>query len=98
MPSAERKSSPEAMAFLAFDLLHLDGEDLRSLPLVETQGEPEAAGRACSHPVLRAVEADGREFLAAVDGMGLVGMVSKRASSLSSMGLEDRSSLSKLRS
>jgi bifunctional non-homologous end joining protein LigD len=75
------KGNPEALAFVAFDLLHLDGQDLRSLPLLERKARlwrlVEPAQGAIQY--VEHVESDGREFLSAVDGMGLEGMVSKRA-------------------
>ncbi len=77
------KSNPEALAFVAFDLLHLDGEDLRNQPLLKRK---ERLWELVS-PALGAiqfsqhVEVNGSEFLAAVDGLGLEGMVSKRADS-----------------
>jgi ATP-dependent DNA ligase len=77
------KGRPEALAFVAFDLLHLDGEDLCALPLLKRKErlwslvEPaQGAIQFSQH-----VDASGPDFFRAVEGMGLEGMVSKRAGS-----------------
>ena len=82
---------PEAIArqrsrlvFVAFDLLHLDGVDFRSRPLIERRAElwklvqpGEGQIQFSAH-----VEGGGGQFFAAVDQMGrLEGIVSKKASS-----------------
>ena len=72
---------PERMIFVAFDLLHLDGEDLRFKPLVERRARLQeiVPGRR-RHPVQQHVEGDGTAFFAQADRLGLEGMVSKKAS------------------
>lgn len=71
---------PERIVFVAFDLLHLDGEDLRRLPTIERRARlreilPAEGGiiQFSEH-----VEGNGPEFYAAADRMGLEGIVSKR--------------------
>ncbi|RWM86471.1 MAG: DNA ligase [Mesorhizobium sp.] len=73
----------ELLAFVAFDILHRDGQDLRSLPAVERKAilwdlvkPAEGIVQYSQH-----VEGGGAEFYAAVEKMGLEGMVSKRRNS-----------------
>ena len=70
------------ITYLAFDLLALDGRDLRSEPLLERkrllrdllgQAPPDSPLRFADH-----VEGRGADFLAAACGLGLEGAVSKR--------------------
>lgn len=82
---------PGRAVFVAFDLLHLDGGDLRRRPLVERREllwkliEPaEGAIQFSQH-----VQTSGADFYRAVDRMGLEGMVSKRASSTYRSGRTD---------
>jgi DNA ligase D-like protein (predicted ligase) len=76
---------PEAFVFMAFDLLCLNGRDLRSAPLVERReylrelvGANEAGSciQFSDH-----VTGDGSELFRAADAMGLEGIVSKRVTS-----------------
>lgn len=73
----------ELLAFVAFDLLHLGGEDLRALPLVERKARLWNLVRPADGIIQfsQHVEGNGAEFFAAVDRMGLEGMVSKRRAS-----------------
>ncbi|MER9652494.1 DNA ligase [Mesorhizobium sp. M0152] len=73
----------ELLAFVAFDILHKDGKDLRALPAVERKAilwdlvKPgDGIIQYSDH-----VEGSGADFFAAVDKMGLEGMVSKRRNS-----------------
>jgi ATP-dependent DNA ligase len=67
------KDRPDGLAFVAFDLLYLNGEELRALPLLERKErlwslvEPAQGAIQFSHHV----EASGPDFCRAVDGMGL---------------------------
>jgi DNA ligase D-like protein (predicted ligase) len=80
----------EKLALFAFDLLHLDGEDLRLRPI----GERRAALRKTlgEDDPTRCIqfsdghEGDGAALFAAADQMGLEGIVSKRAGSLYKSG------------
>ena len=84
--SAFRKSIkrwPAKLAFVAFDLLHLDGKNLRPLPVIERRellwklvAPAEGAIQFSQH-----VPGGGKAFYEAVDKMGLEGMVSKRPAS-----------------
>jgi bifunctional non-homologous end joining protein LigD len=70
----------DAISFVAFDLLHLEGEDLRKLPLIERRERlrdllPDDYGIQYSDHFV----ASGAEVLAAARLMGLEGIVSKRA-------------------
>jgi ATP-dependent DNA ligase len=73
------------LVMFAFDLLHLDGKDLRRTPLVERR----AALRKLIEPDSRSpiqfsdhVDCDGAKFFKAAADLGLEGIVSKRATSL----------------
>ena len=76
---------PEDIVLMGFDLLHLDGQDLRREPLIDRRARlQEVLG--CHDPGCRFLfsehmSADGREFFEAVDAMGLEGIVSKKANS-----------------
>ena len=74
-------AAPPSLAYFAFDLLHLDGVDLRGAPLTERKrvlrsvvAEAPAAIRYSDHFAV-----PGEAFLANVAKLGLEGMVSKRA-------------------
>ncbi len=77
--------APHRLVFFAFDLLHLDGEDLRRMPLIERR----AALRKLIEPDPRSpiqfsdhADCDGARFFKAAVDLGLEGIVSKRANSL----------------
>jgi len=81
-----RKRLPGFLAFQAFDLLHLDGADLRDWPLLERKAALAAllARSGAAARVIRYVdhlEREGEEFLRQVRRAGLEGVVSKRAAS-----------------
>ncbi len=76
-------SRPYSLALVAFDLLHLDGRDLRALPVLERREmlwellrPAEGAIQFSQH-----VTGGGAAFFKAVDGLGQEGMVSKRPQS-----------------
>lgn len=66
--------------FYAFDLLYLDGHDLRNLALSERrrQLEPIVGGRTGAIRFSEEVFADGEEFLHAACELGLEGIIAKR--------------------
>ncbi len=66
--------------FYAFDLLYLDGHDLRSLPLAERRRrlEPIVAGRTAAIRFSEEVHAEGAEFFQVACEMGLEGIIAKR--------------------
>jgi DNA ligase D-like protein (predicted ligase) len=76
---------PEALVFMAFDLLHLNGRDLRKEPLLERRLRlQELVG--CQDPGCRIqfsehVIGNGAAIFEAADRMGLEGIVSKRVRS-----------------
>ncbi|HYD11472.1 MAG TPA: non-homologous end-joining DNA ligase [Allosphingosinicella sp.] len=76
---------PERLLFMAFDLLHQDGRDLRALPVEERRsrlGDLLAKVDASSRIQFSScVQGGGGEFFAAADRMGLEGIVSKRLGS-----------------
>jgi ATP-dependent DNA ligase len=79
--------APGRLVFIAFDLLHLNGEDLRKLPLIERRSRlaasllvGDSAGGAIQFS--EHVLGSGACFFREVDRLGLEGMVSKRASSI----------------
>jgi bifunctional non-homologous end joining protein LigD len=76
--------APHRLVFFAFDLLHLDGRDLRRTPLIERR----AALRKLIEPDPRSpiqfsdhVEGGGARFFEAAVELGLEGIVSKRVAS-----------------
>jgi bifunctional non-homologous end joining protein LigD len=77
--------APHRLVFFAFDLLHLDGQDLRRTPLIERR----TALRGLIEPDPRSpiqfsdhVDCDGSKFFKAAAELGLEGIVSKRVRSL----------------
>ncbi|WP_104668182.1 non-homologous end-joining DNA ligase [Ensifer adhaerens] len=66
--------------FYAFDLLYLDGHDLRSLPLAERRRrlEPIVADRRGAIRFSEEIHADGAEFFRAACELGLEGIIAKR--------------------
>ncbi|MEJ6850708.1 non-homologous end-joining DNA ligase [Sinorhizobium fredii] len=72
---------PREILFFAFDLLYLDGRDLRRLPLRERRRLLESivvAGRAGVTRLSEEVEADGEKFFRIACEHGLEGIVAKR--------------------
>ncbi|MEY9782254.1 bifunctional non-homologous end joining protein LigD [Sinorhizobium fredii] len=72
---------PREILYFAFDLLYLDGRDLRRLPLSERRRLVESiivAGRAGFIRLSEEVEADGDEFFRIACEHGLEGIVAKR--------------------
>jgi bifunctional non-homologous end joining protein LigD len=73
------------LVFMAFDLLHLDGRDLRPWPVERRRAALEKllASVQPNNPIQFSahVEVSGAEFLAAADAMGLEGIVSKKLGS-----------------
>lgn len=83
LPSAIRWH-PEQLIFVAFDLLHLDGEDVRSKPIESRRAALADLLHSAPASCLAYSEelgVDGTEAFAAVDAMGLEGIVSKRRGS-----------------
>ncbi len=78
-----RPERRERMLFYAFDLLHLDGEDMRGEPLVERKDESctssSARREGCAPVFSEHFAAPGQAMLAHACRMGLEGVVSKRA-------------------
>ena len=77
-------TAPHRLVFFAFDLLHLDGQDLRGQPLMERRAilrklikqDPRSSIQFSDH-----IEGDGARFFKAAAELGLEGIVSKRAAS-----------------
>jgi len=71
---------PGEILFFAFDLLYVDGWDLRRLPLRERRWllEPIIAGREGAIRLSEEVEADGDEFFRVACAHGLEGIIAKR--------------------
>jgi bifunctional non-homologous end joining protein LigD len=79
------KWAPHRLLFYAFDLLHLNGEDLRCKPLIERRTRlKELIGDDAASPLQFSEEftGDGAAFFRACAEHGLEGVVSKRAASL----------------
>lgn len=68
-----------AIVFYAFDLLYLDGRDLRRLPLRERRRvlQPLVAGREGAIRLSEEVQADGDEFFRVACAHGLEGIIAK---------------------
>lgn len=78
------QSRPERLVLMAFDLLHLDGMDLRKEPLEARRDRLRAllAETDPTRPIhLSEDVADGAALFAAADAMGLEGVVSKKRTS-----------------
>jgi len=77
--------SPERLIFMAFDLLALDGRDLRGLAVEERRARLEelVGAHDPAFPIQFSahVEGGGQDFFQAVDSMGLEGIVSKKKGS-----------------
>jgi DNA ligase D len=72
------------LTFYAFDLLHLDGWDLRNVPLIQRKAllSQFLAGSVTANSAIQVsdhVEGDGRALYERASEMGLEGIVSKRA-------------------
>jgi DNA ligase D-like protein (predicted ligase) len=69
------------LIFVAFDLLHLDGKDFRSRPLIERKADLEAliGSSVGAIQFSQHIEGGGAAFYAQADRIGFEGMVSKRA-------------------
>jgi bifunctional non-homologous end joining protein LigD len=70
----------DELAVYAFDLLHLNGQDLKPLQLIERRQCPERLLSRAKVPCLHLVDAfaDGQKLLEAAEQHGLEGVVSKR--------------------
>ena len=73
----------ELCSVLAFDLLHCDGEDLRSLPLIDRKDGLDRLVSTAAIPSLSYVApfTDGARLFTTMDELGLEGVVAKRAAS-----------------
>jgi bifunctional non-homologous end joining protein LigD len=84
-PSALRiYTAPHRLLFFAFDLLHLNGKDLRGIPLMERRALLRRLIKVDKHSPAQFsdhVEGDGARFFKAAAELGLEGIVSKRAAS-----------------
>ncbi|MGN7734347.1 non-homologous end-joining DNA ligase [Ensifer sp. 22564] len=71
---------PGEILLMAFDLLYLDGRDLRRQPQAERRQllEPIVAGRTGAIRFSEEVHADGAEFFRAACELGLEGIIAKR--------------------
>jgi bifunctional non-homologous end joining protein LigD len=75
--------APHRIVFFAFDLLHLDGQDLRRTPLLEAGSSAEAdRARSFTDPVQRSCRLRRCAVFKHAAELGLEGIVSKRAKSL----------------
>ncbi len=83
MPAAI-KSRPQDLFFFAFDLLHLDGVDLRPAPLEERRAKLRSlVSQVVGSRIVMSDEydGDGKTFFELVNSLDLGGMVSKRKGS-----------------
>lgn len=79
---------PEALTFIAFDLIHLDGQDLRKQPLCDRREALRSLVSSAPPPILFSdhIEISGTEFFKHADELCLEGIVSKRGASLYKSG------------
>lgn len=79
--SGERRTV--SLVFAAFDVLHVDGEDLRALPFEDRRARLTALLANAPRPltISTALEGDPRALLAAVRASGLEGLIAKRKGS-----------------
>jgi bifunctional non-homologous end joining protein LigD len=73
----ELKGKSEKIVFVAFDLLYLNGKDLRKLPLLERKAQLKKTVAKSSLQFSETFEIDGGEMLAHACKIGLEGVVSK---------------------
>jgi len=76
--------TPERLVFMAFDLLHLDGDDWRVQPVEERRDRLQKLLKTCSCTNIwfsPTFEMTGAEAFTAVEKLGLEGIVSKRKGS-----------------
>jgi bifunctional non-homologous end joining protein LigD len=78
------KRSTATLLYYAFDLLYLDGRDLRQLPYVERKQELEQLLKGAPQNLIYVeyLEADGRRIVEHACKMGLEGVVAKRRDSV----------------
>jgi bifunctional non-homologous end joining protein LigD len=76
-------NAPERLVFVAFDLLHLNGHDLRQMTLLERRHMLEDLVEPAEGPIQfsHKLDASANAVFRAVEKMGLEGMVSKRIDS-----------------
>jgi bifunctional non-homologous end joining protein LigD len=81
----------EMLAYVAFDILYLDGEDIRSKPAIERKDILWDLVKPATGIIQYSqhVEGGGAEFFEAAERMGLEGMVSKRRESSYRSGAKD---------
>jgi bifunctional non-homologous end joining protein LigD len=83
VPCILSKRGSEQAAYVAFDLLHLAGKDIRLEPIEDRRAELERIVRSADAILFsEAIEAEGALVFAKACEMGLEGIVSKRAGSL----------------
>jgi DNA ligase D-like protein (predicted ligase) len=83
-----RSAHPDHMiVFYAFDLLHLNGDDLTRRPLEERKQRLEEAARGSAMPVSEFLPGSAAQVIAAVQQLGLEGVIAKRKGSRYDAGL-----------
>ncbi len=84
--SGERRTA--ALVFAAFDLLHVDGEDLRALPFETRRARLTQLLADAPKPltISTALEGDPKSLLAAIRASGLEGLIAKRKGSAYASG------------
>jgi bifunctional non-homologous end joining protein LigD len=80
LQNAQEREERGAIVYFAFDLLHLDGQDLTKLPLAERKAVLARLLEGAADPIRYSdhVEGSGPAFLQKACGMKLEGIVSKR--------------------
>jgi bifunctional non-homologous end joining protein LigD len=77
-----RKSGSGEVVYLVFDLLYLDGQDLRSLPLLRRKGLLKKLVRSVPNVLyVDHIEEQGKQFFKLAAERGLEGIVAKKGQS-----------------
>jgi bifunctional non-homologous end joining protein LigD len=88
---AARRASDVPVTYVVFDVLHLDGHDLTTLPLVDRRRLLEQVVEPAPRWRLSPVHEDGELLLEVADAQGLEGVVAKRRDSIYVPGARVRS-------
>ena len=86
----ELKGQSTKIVLVAFDLLYLNGRDLRKLPLVQRKAELKKIIAGTDVQFSESFEIDGREMFAHACKLGLEGVVSKVRDSVYPSGPQQR--------
>ncbi len=92
LQNAMKAHKTDALIYWVFDLLELDGEDYRDLPLISRKERLQKLIQKMGHPQIQFSDhyrGMGEELIKATCGMELEGVISKRVDALYSSGRSD---------